>query len=119
MNTSNVAQDLVRMWKAGQFNESGDKYWAEDVVSIEAMDGPMRTVTGKAAVNGKGEWWAGAHEVHGAEVDGPYVNGDRFVIRLSMDLTVKDSGERRQLDEMCVYTVKDGKIAEESFFYGS
>ncbi len=119
MSTRDIADDLVTMWKAGQFHESGVKYWAEDVVSVEAMEGPMRTVTGKTAVNGKSEWWANAHEVHGAEVEGPYVNGDQFVIRLKMDVTVKESGARRQLDEMCLYTVKSGKIAEESFFYDS
>lgn len=119
MSTSEIAHDLVKMWNAGQFHESGVKYWADGVVSVEAMEGPMRTVTGKAAVIGKSEWWANAHEVHGAEVEGPYVNGDQFVIRLKMDVTVKESGDRRQLDEMCLYTIKGGKISEEVFFYGS
>ena len=29
-----IAQDLVAMCKAGQFNESGEKYWADDVLSV-------------------------------------------------------------------------------------
>ena len=34
-----------------------------------------------------------------------------------MDVTPKD-GQRMTLDEMGVYTVKNGKIVEESFFMG-
>jgi ketosteroid isomerase-like protein len=34
-----------------------------------------------------------------------------------MDITVKETGARQQMDEVGVYTLKDGKIAEERFFY--
>ena len=51
------------------------------------------------------------------EVEGPYLNGDQFAVRMKMDLTVKESGERITMDEIGLYTVKDGKIAEERFFY--
>lgn len=118
MSTQAIADDLVALCKAGKFDEAGEKYWADNVVSIEAMPGDMQRVQGKDAARGKGEWWAGAHEVHSSEVEGPYVNGDQFVVRFKMDLTQKESGQRMQMDEMAVYTVKDGKIAEEKFFYG-
>ena len=35
-----------------------------------------------------------------------------------MDMTVKETGARMKMDEVGVYTVKDGKIVEERFFYG-
>jgi ketosteroid isomerase-like protein len=111
-----VANDLVAMCKQGQFDESGDKYWAEDVVSLEPMDGEMARIQGKAGVRAKGEWWAANHEVHSAQVEGPYVHGDQFVVRFKMELTPK-GGERRTMDEVGLYTVKDGKIVEERFFY--
>ncbi len=34
-----------------------------------------------------------------------------------MDVTPKESGQRMTMDEMAVYTIKNGKIAEERFFY--
>jgi ketosteroid isomerase-like protein len=111
-----IAEDLVAMCKAGKFDESGEKYWADDVVSIEAMPGDMREIRGKAGVKGKGEWWAANHEIHKVEVGGPYLNGDQFAVRFTMDVTPK-GGERTQMDEVGVYTVRDGKIAEERFFY--
>ena len=116
MTTSDIAKDLVALCAAGKFDEAGEKYWADDVVSREAMEGPMAEIRGKAGVRGKGEWWANAHEVHTSEVGGPYVNGDQFIVRFTMELTVKESGQRMKMDEMGLYTVRDGKIVEESFF---
>lgn len=118
MTTQEIANDLVALCKAGKFDEAGEKYWADDVVSLEAMEGDMARMQGKDAVRGKGEWWSSAHEIHSSEVEGPYVNGDQFVVRFKMDLTQKESGQRMAMDEVGVYTVKDGKIAEERFFYG-
>jgi ketosteroid isomerase-like protein len=119
MTTQEVANDLVGLWKAGKFAESGEKYWADDVVSVEAgaPGGGDPASRGKAAARGKGEWWAANHDIHGVAVEGPFVNGDQFVVRFKMDITPKESGQRTTMDEMAVYTIKDGKIAEERFFY--
>jgi ketosteroid isomerase-like protein len=115
MSTSDIAHDLVALCKAGKFDEAGEKYWADDVLSVEAM-GDNAEMRGKDAARGKGEWWANSHETHGIEVEGPYINGDQFVVRFKMDVTPK-GGQRFVMDEMAVYTIKDGKIAEERFFY--
>jgi ketosteroid isomerase-like protein len=117
MSTHDIAHDLVALCKEGKFDESGEKYWADDVVSIEAM-GPNPVSHGKDAARAKGEWWVNNHEIHSVEVEGPYVNGDQFTVRFKMDVTMKESGQRMAMDEHALYTVKDGKIAEERFFYG-
>jgi hypothetical protein len=65
MSIQDIAADLTALCKAGKFDEAGEKYWADDVVSIEAMPGDMARIAGKAAVRGKGEWWAANNEVHG------------------------------------------------------
>ncbi|HEY2445215.1 MAG TPA: nuclear transport factor 2 family protein [Rhizomicrobium sp.] len=117
MSVHEIAQDLVALCKQGKFEEAGEKYWADNVLSVEPM-GDNAESRGKAAVRGKGEWWVANHEVHGVVVEGPYVNGDQFVVRFKMDMTIKASGERRTMDEVGLYTIKDGKIAEERFFYG-
>lgn len=71
---------------------------------------------GVAAARAKGEWWAGAHETHGVEVTGPFVNGDQFIVGFAMDVTNKQSGQRFTMNEQALYTIRDGKIAEERFF---
>ena len=117
MDTRDIAADVVRLAQAGELDAIGETYWADDVVSIEAMDGPMAKIEGIAAVRGKTAWWNGAHEIHSATGAGSYVNGNQFAVRYSMDVTVKESGQRIQMDEIALYTLCDGKIAEERFFY--
>ena len=116
MDIREIAADMVAMTRAGDFH-IGEKYWADDVVSIEAMEGPMARVEGKAAAQGKTDWWSNAHEVHGTETFGPFVNGNQIAIRWTMDVTNKESGQRMAMDEVALYTMRDGKIAEERFFY--
>lgn len=120
MTVTDIANDLVAICKTGDFHTPGEKYWADDVVSVEAGGPPgMDLVSrGKAAAIGKGEWWTSAHTIHSTEVEGPYVNGDQFTVHFRMDVTFKETGARQQMDEIALYTIKDGKIAEERFFYG-
>ncbi len=119
MSTQDVADALVAMWKRGEMDQSGETYWADDVVSREAMQGPMHEVRGKQAVREKGEWWAKTHEVHSATSSDAYVNGDQFIVRFDMDITNKESGERMKIAEMALYRIENDKIAEETFFYGA
>jgi ketosteroid isomerase-like protein len=116
MSTQDVAKAFTDALKKGDFAKA-ESFWSDDVVSIEAQEGEMREVRGKAAVHGKGEWWNANHEVHSFEAHGPYVNGDQFALRFAIDVTPKQSGQRIAMDEVGLYTVRDGKITEERFFY--
>ena len=117
MDTREIAAHVVELAQAGNFDAIGETYWADDVVSIEAMDGPMQRVEGIEAARGKTAWWNGAHDIHSATGEGSYVNGDQFAVRYKMDVTFKETGQRHQMDEIALYTLRDGKIAEERFFY--
>ena len=116
MTTREVAEDLAKLCAAGKLVKSGEKYWADDVASVE-FGGDNPVSHGKEAVKAKGEWFMGAHEIHGIKVKGPWVNGDQFGLRFTMDMTNKQSGQRMTMDEIGVYTLRNGKIAEERFFY--
>ena len=118
MTVQEIAQDLVALCQAGKLDESGEKYWAENVVSLEAMDGDMARIEGIEGVRGKGAWWNAKNDIHRIDVEGPYVHGDQFVVRFKMDVTPKD-GQRMTMDEVSVYTVRGGKIVEERFFRGT
>jgi hypothetical protein len=111
-----IADDFVALCKAGKSAEAGEQYWADDVSSIEPS-GSMPPARGKDALRKKGEWWEGAHEIHRMDIDGPYVNGDQFIVRFAIDVTEKASGTRMKMDETGLYTLKGGKISEERFFY--
>jgi hypothetical protein len=117
MTTKEVADAFTALCKAGKLDEAGMTFWAENVRSIEAMEGPQQVATGIPALVAKGEWWYGAHDVHSIEVHGPMMNGEQFALRFVMDVTFKETGARHLLDEVALYTVANGKIGEERFFY--
>lgn len=118
MNTQEVANAFTALCKAGKFQEAAQQFWADNVVSLEAMDGPMARCDGRAAAEAKGAWWYANHEVHSVQTEGPYVHGDQFILRFAMDITPKGQA-RMQAAEMGLYTVKNGKVVEEKFYYGS
>jgi SnoaL-like domain len=117
MDTKAVAKAFTDLCKKGELAQAGDKFWAEDAVSREAMEGEMAVLKGRKALEGKGQWWYANNTVHEVKVEGPYVHGNQFVVRFKMDVTPKGKS-RHTMDEVGVYTVKNGKIVEESFFYG-
>lgn len=118
MTSQELAQAFTDLCKQGEFEEAGRRYWSDDIVSKEPMTGDMAEIRGRQGVEAKGAWWYANHEIHGVKVEGPYVHGDQFVVRFTMDVTPK-GGKRMAMDEVGLYTVKDGKIVEERFFYGS
>ncbi len=118
MTVTELAKAFTALCAAGKFEEAGHTFWSDAIVSIEPMDGPAARSSGRAAVDAKGVWWYSNHEVHGVKVEGPYVHGDQFTVRFTMDVTPK-GGARMSMDEHGLYTVRDGKIVEERFFYGA
>ncbi|CAN7414308.1 nuclear transport factor 2 family protein [Mesorhizobium amorphae] len=117
MTTAEIAKDFTELLKQGNNEAAAEKYNADNIASYEAMDGPMAVCEGKDTVKQKGQWWQENHEVHGGSVEGPYVNGDQFAVRFKFDITPKATGERVTMDEVGLYTVKNGKITEERFYY--
>ena len=117
MTTQDLAKAFTEMCSKGEFDAAGKKFWSDDIVSREPMTGDMAELKGRKAVERKGEWWYENHTVHNVQVEGPYVHGDQFVVRFKMDVTPK-GGQRAHMDEVGLYTVKNCKIVEESFFFG-
>ena len=120
MATKDIAEGLVSLCKSGQFDEAITRYYADSIVSVEAMApaGGQPETHGLAAVQAKQQWWNENHETNSMEIDGPYVNGDQFAVRFNMDVTFKPKAERMTMTEVAIYTVADDKIIHERFFYG-
>jgi ketosteroid isomerase-like protein len=116
MTIQELAKAFTDMLKSGD-HEGAMKFHSPDVVSMEAMEGPMARIQGTAAVKAKSDWWYANNTVHSVTTEGPYVNGDQFALVFDMDLTDKQTGQRTQSKEVALYTVKDGKVVEERFMY--
>jgi ketosteroid isomerase-like protein len=101
----------------GELDAAGKKFLSDDIVSREPMIGDMAELKGRKAVEGKNQWWKPNREVHDFKVEGPYVHGDQFAVRFKSEVTPKGQ-KRMHFDEVGLYTVRNGKIVEESFFMG-
>ncbi len=119
MSVADTANELVNLCRQGQFMQAIEKLYSDDIVSIEPVGNEQMPARqeGIAAIKGKNQWWAENHEVHGMEVNGPYVGDGQFAVQFKMDVTPKFTGKRNQMTEMGLYTVKDGKVTQEEFFY--
>jgi ketosteroid isomerase-like protein len=119
MSALEIANKYVALCKEGRNEEALDTLFSKDAVSVEAGGPPGmdRTSKGVEAIRGKGKWWIDNHTVHKAEVYGPYPHDDRFAVRFVYDITVKASGQRITMDEIGLFTVENGKITREEFFY--
>ncbi|MBA3659601.1 MAG: nuclear transport factor 2 family protein [Gemmatimonadales bacterium] len=122
MDTKQIAQRLVDLCRAGKNDEAHDTLYSSDIVSTEASSPPgMPAETkGMEAIRRKGEWWVQNHEIHSATAKGPFTLGDRFAVLFQYDVTPKmgpGGGKRMQMEEVALYTVKDGKIVREEFMY--
>ena len=121
METLEVGTGLVSLCSQGRFEDAIDQYYSENIVSIEGMTYPgmEKRMEGLQAIKGKNQWWIENHEVHGMEAEGPFVSEDssQFMVRFSMDVTNKQSGERMQGQEVGLYTVENGKVTQEEFYF--
>ena len=119
MSVADVANGLVGLCRQGQFAEALDQYYSDDIVSIEPVGSPEMPARqeGIEAVRAKNQWWVDNHEIHEVIVEGPYVGETQFAVRFTMDVTAKHLGQRMKMTEMALYTVADGKISQEEFYY--
>jgi hypothetical protein len=112
MNTEEVANKVVELVRKQAWYEALDTLYDDNIVSVEATAPETR---GKEGVRGKIDWWVNAMQVHSFNASQPFAAHDRFVVQYDADVSEKNSKERRQISEVGVYTVKNGKIVREEF----
>jgi len=121
-DTMDVGKKLVEFCRQGKHVEAVDALYGPNIVSIEPQDFPgmPRRTEGIAAVRGKNEHWIQNNQVHRSEVRGPFPHGDRVIVQFAYDFTTKSgpmAGKRTSMEEAALYTVRDGKVVQEEFFY--
>ena len=116
-----IGEALVDHCKKGENAAAIAAYYADDVVSVEAaaFPGVPKETRGKDAVLAKNRAWVETNHVHDSGVAGPFPHDDRFAVIFKYDVTNKQSNQRRKMEEVAVFTVRDGKIVREEFFYST
>lgn len=121
MDLKEIAQAVK---KANADNTTGqllDSLYAEDCVSVEAACMPgndSAETVGLDGIRAKHAWWEAEMEFLSGSIEGPHLHGDdRFALVFKSLIREKASCTEIPMEEVAIYTVRDGKIAREEFFY--
>ncbi len=119
MTTIDIAKKYVELCTNHQNHVALETLFSTDVVSVEAGAPPGKSAETKGvkAVAEKGKQWMAEHEIHSSKIEGPWPNGNKFIVRFSYDVTNKPSGKRFPMEEAALFTVENDKIVREEFFY--
>jgi hypothetical protein len=118
MSTNEIASRLAELCRQGKWEEAQKELFADDAISIEPHASPAfeKETKGLSAIIEKGQKFETMVEaLHSVSVGEPVVAGNAIAFKLIMEVTMKGR-PKENWEEICVYTVKDGKIISEQFF---
>ncbi len=118
MTTQEVANRLVELCRKGQFDQAVKELYSPDIVSVEPEGTPNHIVKGIEGIIEKGkDFDAKIEKIHSSFFSEPIVAENFFSCSMLMNVKMKGVPVDIDMDEVCVYNVKDGKIVKEQFFY--
>jgi ketosteroid isomerase-like protein len=117
--TIEIGKKLVEFCKQNENLKAVNELYADEILSLESMTAPGGSdqVQGIEAIRRKNKQWEDEMEVHEMDVQGPFPLGDRFAVHFKFDATERKNNKRMKMEEVGLYTVKNGKIVKEEFFY--
>lgn len=110
-----LGRRLVSEFNKGNAAVTEQGLWSPKIVSIE---GGGMAWHGRKSVDAKNADWSARNTVLGAVAEGPYVGSTGFAVKFRIEVQDNGTGRRIVMDEVGVYTVKNGKIVVEEFMYG-
>ena len=116
MDIKSMVTELNEMVLQGKAMEAFEKFYADDVVMQENNNPP--TVGKDANRKREEDFFGSITEFRGANVVDVAVNEDTAFIKWHFDYTHKDWGVRKY-DQIAVQKRKNGKIVNETFYYGA
>ena len=118
MTTQEVANKLVELCRKGAYEQAVKELYAPNIVSVEPEGVPNRMVSGLEAIAEKGKnFEAKIESFNSSVITDPIVADNIFSCAMLMNVNMKGVPVPVDMNEICVYTVADGKIVREEFFY--
>ncbi len=117
MTTQEIADRLVELCRKEQFEQAIEELYSPEIVRVEPAGTPKERVQGLEALAEKTKAFGDMiAETHGSTVSDPIVADNFFSCAMTMEVTFKN-GPRVNMEEICLYQVKDGKVIKEEFFF--
>jgi len=118
MTTQEVANRLIELCREGKYEQAVKELYSPEIVSVEPEGMPNRIVKGLDAIAEKSAKFESMLEkVNSNIISDPIVAENFFSCTMLMNVQFKGAPVATDMDEVCVYTVNDGKIVKEEFFY--
>lgn len=118
MTTQEIAERLITLCREGKYEQVYQELFDEAIESKEPRKDGWETAKGLDALAEKAKkWYDMVEEFDGGEISDPIVAGDHFSCSMKSRVKFKGAPDFVEMDEICVYEVKDGKVILEQFFY--
>ena len=111
-----VARRFTELLRAGGYAEVEERWLASGIESVEGHGASM-SWKGKKNVLAKYRAWEADNEFVDPKIEGPWIGATGFAIKFVGDVLNKATGERHPMEEIAVYTVRDGKVVREEFHF--
>lgn len=119
--TARVADEYVALCRRGEFDAAMSQCFSADHVHLESPD-MIRSPTevrGIEAIQESSRGFSEKYEIHGFDVEGPFVGGRQFAVRFSIDASFKRTGGHSTIRKLDLYTVQNGTIVRSEVYYNT
>lgn len=118
MTTQEVAERFVALMRENKSSQIHEELFSEDIESVEPEGMPGAYVKGMEGIKEKTKQWEAMVEtMHSGEVGDPIVADNHFACAMKYRCTFKGAPGPTDMEEICLYTVEEGKIIREAYFY--
>jgi hypothetical protein len=112
-----ITNRLTELVSEQKFVEAYEQLYADDAESIDPLNTEQSSLRGLTNLLKREKDFLSRTEIHKITLSEPLIAGSYFTISLSIDFTIAGQG-KMEIEELCIYKVKDGKIISQQFFIG-
>jgi hypothetical protein len=113
-----IANGLKEMLSEQKFVEAYQLLFSEDAESIDPLNTSGQPLKGLTTLlNREKDFLSRITSIDKISLSEPVIAGNYFTMSLYMSFEVQGQGHM-EVNELCVYKVKDGKIISQQFFIG-
>jgi len=113
-----IANGLKEMVSEQRFVEAYQLLFSEDAESIDPLDTSGQPLKGLTTLlEREKDFLSRITAIHKITLSEPVIAGSYFTLSLKMSFEVQNQGHM-EVEEICLYKVKNGKIISQQFFIG-